>query len=119
MSYATLDYYKNTYLGAADTDANITKWLSRASDDIDITCLYKVPETLTAQETTLLQKACCAQAENYVTNGDGLGDSASLSIGSFSISNKESSSEKATLCAAAMKYIAFTGFQNRSIGRAE
>ena len=120
MSYATLDYYKNTYLGAADTDANITKWLARASDDIDITCLYNVPATLTAEQSTLLQKACCAQAENYVINGDGPGDGASLSIGSFSISNnREGSAENPVLCGKAMRFLAFTGFQNRSIGRAE
>jgi hypothetical protein len=115
--YATLEYYKTTYLGAIDTDSNITKWLSRASDDIDITCLYKIPDTLTEQETIFLQKACCSQAENYVINGDGLADSASLSLGSFSISNSTRSAERLpVVCAGAMKFLAFTGFANRAIG---
>jgi len=120
MSYATLDYYKNTYLGSADTDANITKWLSRASDDIDIACLYQVPATPTAAQTALLQKACCVQAENYVINGDGLAESASLSVGSFSVSNSScgssGSSARPVLVDGAVRFLVFTGFYSRCIG---
>lgn len=115
--YATLDYYKNTYLGAIDTDANITKWLARASEDIDIACLFQVPDSPTSAQTALLQKACCAQAENYVINGDGLADNASLSIGSFSVSNSAGgAASKPILISKAVQHLLFTGFYSRCVG---
>lgn len=121
MSYATLDYYKTTYQGAIDTDANITKYLARASDDIDIACgLSFTYADLDAVYQELVQKATCAQAENYVINGDGLGDIASLSIGSFSVSDtgaKNGSAQRPVLASRAVQFLALTGLMNRSVRR--
>jgi len=121
MSYATLEYYKTTYQGATDTDANITKYLARASDDIDIASgLSFTFADLDTVYQTLVQKATCAQAENYVINGDGLGDIASLSIGSFSVSNNKSqggSVQRPVLASRAVQFLALTGLMNRSVRR--
>lgn len=90
MSYATLTYYKDTYIGESKTDAATQKALNNASEDIDM--VYGGPFTESDYLTTqweYLQKACCAQAEYYVLNGEAYNEPSSggsFSIGKFSMS---------------------------------
>jgi hypothetical protein len=88
MSYADLTYYKNTYLGRSVVDAETTKWLSRASDDVDAMTGGFVLEDLTDTQLELVKKATCAQAEYYVMNGDAYNTGAiqSAGIGKFNYS---------------------------------
>ena len=89
--YATLEYYRTTYLGqAVSDDTKLTQLLTRASDDMDIACMGRINTTvMNTVELDFLMKATCAQAESYAQEGtaDGIG---SVSLGSFSQSGKES-----------------------------
>jgi hypothetical protein len=115
MAYATLTYYKSTYLGATATDAEITKQLDRASDVIDITTGYGiVTADLTEFQTGLLQKACCAQAESFILDGDD-GDLSSASIGKFSYSTTAKKAITTTRCT---QFLEQAGLMNRAIPRA-
>lgn len=87
MSYADLTFYKNTWKGTLSTDAEITKYLDRATDDINIMTNYSIDvSTLNTLQLELLKKSNCAQAENYIVNGESetMGDN--IRIGSFSMS---------------------------------
>lgn len=109
MAYADLSYYKTTYLGASVIDAETTKWLSRASDDIDAMVSIDVDE-LTAGQIDLLKRANCAQAEYYVSNGATYNDGVqSASIGKFSYSGKTSSGMHGLLSSRAMQYLLTAG----------
>ena len=101
--YADLTYYKTDYIGETATDAEITKWLSRASDDIDAMTGGIDTDTLNAFQLELVKKASCAQAEFYIMNGDVLGGSASsISLGSFSMSG---ASETGSFSSRARNYL--------------
>lgn len=106
MAYATTTFYRSTYIGAVCSDDTILgKWLSRASDDIDALVVSEIDTTtLSAAELTALQKACCAQAEYYVRNGDGgRGAFSSVSLGAFSISGAENNG--GVVCERAARYL--------------
>ena len=80
--YADLAYYKTSYIGETATDAEITKWLSRAGDDIDATTGGIDTDTLNSFQLELVKTANCAQAEFYIMNGVVMGGSASyISLG--------------------------------------
>ena len=113
--YATLEYYRTTYIGqpVAD-DTKLTQLLTRASDDMDIACMGRID---TAEMNTValdyLMKATCAQAESYAQ--EGMADaSGSVSLGSFSMSGKESASPGG-VCKRSARYLVFTGLMNRSV----
>jgi hypothetical protein len=109
MAYADLTYYKTTYLGTSVIDAETTKWLSRAADDIDAMGSIDVDE-LTASQLELLKKANCAQAEYYVSNGAIYNEGVqSASIGKFSYSGKSSSGMQGLLSSRAMQYLLTAG----------
>ena len=106
--YADLAYYKSTYIGETATDAEITKWLSRASDDIDAMTGGIDTDTLNSFQLELVKKANCAQAEFYIMNGDVMGGSASsISLGSFSMSG---ASETGSFSSRARNYLNQAGF---------
>jgi len=110
MAYADVTFYRETYIGRNCLDDDtLEKWLSRASDDIDILTGMKIDTaTMYAFELTLLKKATCAQAENYLVNGDGVdGDFESASLGSFSYSGGKIETGK--VCENSFKYLELTG----------
>jgi len=88
MAYADKTFYRTTYYGReCANDATLDKWLTRASDDIDTFCGYGFTfADLETIQQTIIKRAVCAQAENYIVNGDGADDFDSVSLGSFSIS---------------------------------
>ena len=105
--YADLTYYKTTYIGETATDAEITKWLSRASDDIDAMTGGIDTDDLNSFQLELVKKANCAQAEFYIMNGDVMGGSASsISLGSFSMSG---ASETGSFSSRAKNYLILAG----------
>jgi hypothetical protein len=112
MAYADLTYYKTTYVGRSVVDAETTKWLERASDDLDMMTGFQIVEAdLSPWQLTQVKKACCAQAEFYVTNGETYNADAvqSASIGKFSYSGGSSGSSRPTLSPRAMNYLSATG----------
>lgn len=75
MAYADVDYYKNTYGGAAIPDEQLPRYLSQASDDIDAMTFCRVGgaagfAALPAYTQSQVQKAVCAQADYRHDYGD-------------------------------------------------
>ena len=88
MSYADVTYYKDTYKGLdPGDDAEISKFLERATDDINAVCggLFE-EDSVYSQQWTLLKKANCAQADWYLQNGETYNDEKgqSVKVGQFS-----------------------------------
>ena len=112
--YATPTYYRNTYLGqAVADDTKLTQLLTRASDDMDIACMGRVDTTeMNTVALDYLMKATCAQAESYAQEGTA-DASGSVSLGSFSMSGKESAAPGG-VCKRSARYLVFTGLMNRA-----
>ena len=113
MMYATIAYYRSTYLGqAVADDTKLTQLLTRASDDMDLAALGRIDiSELNSVALDWLMKATCAQAESYAQ--EGLSDpSGSVSLGSFSLSGKASAGG---LSSRAARFLAFTGLLNRAV----
>lgn len=116
MSYATLSYYKTTYVGKTAEDATITALLNRASIDIDVATLNRIDITvMEAGELEYLYQANCAQAEYYIQNGT-TEASGSASLGSFSYSGETGQSAPGGLCNRAARLLSMLGLMNRAVG---
>lgn len=118
MAYADATYYKTTYHGrAASDDTTLGVWLSRASDDIDMINFGAVDTTgLSAEELEALKKATCAQAENYVINGEGGEQIDSVSLGAFSIKkSSKADSSGGVICDRAERYLSLAGIGSRGV----
>lgn len=118
MSYADKTFYRSTYTGRAITsDTELEKWLSRASDDLDIfTFGSVVVEDLEPAQLDALQKACCAQAENYVINGDEIDRAKSVSLGAFSMTEDTTEGGgQGVLCERAERYLSLSGLLFRGV----
>lgn len=113
--YATLSYYRTTYLGqAVSDDTTLTRLLTRASDDMDIACMGRIDtDDMNSVALDYLMKATCAQAESYAQEGtaDATG---SVSLGSFSQSGKDGAAPGG-LCKRASRNLMLTGLMNRAI----
>lgn len=116
MSYATLDYYKNTYGGKTASDPTITAYLNRASKDLDIASMNRiVVAEMEVEELVSLYDANCAQAEFYVDNGTSVqGSGESASLGSFSYSGS-STAAPGGLSKRAAQFLMLTGLMSRAI----
>jgi hypothetical protein len=116
MAYADLTYYRSTFYGRpCPDDAELTRLLSKASDDIDLYTNFAFTfSELSLSMQEFIKKSTCAQAENYVINGDGLDSCNSLSLGSFSISGG-TTSQIGSLCDNALKYLSHTGLTYRGL----
>ena len=117
MAYATKTYYRSTYIGRpCAVDATLEAWLARASDDIDLeTGFGFVYADLTVVQQTLVQKATCAQAENYIVNGDGIDIFNSVSIGSFSLSGGDKRESQKGICENANRFLIAAGLGFRGV----
>jgi hypothetical protein len=113
MAYAT--YAQYVALGyASAAQATVEAYLNRASDDMDIASLGKLDSTaLETEETAILVKAACAQAEHYVLNGTSSFEG-NVSLGIFSMSGAKKPS--GMVCDRAMRFLAMIGMTNRSVG---
>lgn len=113
MTYATLTYYRNDYIGqpVAD-DTTLTRLLTRASQDMDTACLGRIDVSeLNSVALDYLARATCAQAESYAQEGTS-DMSGSVSLGSFSMSGN---SAPGGICNRAARNLTFTGLLNRSV----
>jgi len=114
--YASLTYYRNTYVGRiCSDDTELTRLLTRASNAIDLYCAYGFTYAdLTTQFKSLIDSATCAEAENYLVNGDGLDTFSSASLGAFSFSGgkQKSAPELSDNC---LKYLYLTGYAFRGV----
>jgi hypothetical protein len=122
MAYATLTDYRTIYIGrTCSVDATLTKWLDRASDDLDTYVFNGITlADLSVDQAAALVKACCAQAENYLINGDGMDDFESFSIGSFSIKQGAQGQDRSgILCEAAQRHLFRAGLSFRGVFIAE
>ena len=118
MSYADKTFYRSTYIGRAITsDTELEKWLSRASDDINIFTFGSiVVDDIEPAQLDALQKACCAQAENYVINGDEIDRAKSVSLGAFSMSEDTTEGGgQGVLCERAERYLSLSGLLFRGV----
>lgn len=113
--YATLEYYRTTYIGqAVSDDTKLTQLLTRASDDMDIACMGRVDTTeMNTVALDYLMKATCAQAESYAQEGTA-DASGSVSLGSFSMSGKESAAPGG-VCKRSARYLVLTGLMDRAV----
>lgn len=89
MSYATYEFYTETYYGDVLDEENFDKYASRASDYIDRLTMNKAKSYDDADG--LLAKACCVAAEQLsaihaARLSAGSGELASESVGSHSVS---------------------------------
>lgn len=116
MSYAKLDYYKNTYAGKTAADATLTAYLNRAARDLDLASMNRIViADMEAEELAALYDANCAQAEFYVENGTGAASSGgSASLGSFSYSG-DSSQFAGGVSKRAFQFLMLAGLTNRAI----
>lgn len=113
--YADLDYYRDTYIGeTVSDDTTLTKYLTRATQDIDTASLGRIDtDDMGDEQLELLKNATCAQAEFYAQNGTAdLGGS--VSLGSFSCSDVGSMSFGG-MCSRAVRFLALSGLLNRSV----
>jgi hypothetical protein len=118
MAYATKTFYRETYQGRiCSTDATLDKWLDRASDDLDTYVFNGIDVlSLSLAKQDALSKACCAQAENYLINGDGMDDFSSLTLGSFKIDKgAEGQDRSGILCEAAQGHLFRAGLSFRGV----
>lgn len=106
MPYIDADYYNNVYMGepAANVD-DLNKYMTRASDFIDMLTGYRIPcegfDNLSAFVQDLIKKATAAQVEYYVLKGGTAdldagtsGDYNSVTVGSFSYSRGSGSNNR-------------------------
>lgn len=121
MSYATFDFYANTFHGDSLTVDVFDKYAARASDYIDYITMGKAAGYTDANNQ--LAKCCCALAEKYGAFDADVSVAAdtvaSETVGSHSISYRSSADIKAGLDSAllgiAQMYLLSTGLLYRGV----
>lgn len=65
MAYTDYSFYSESFCGDVFTDQNASKWLSRASDELDALTLHRLEKhfPVSKQHVTAVKKAVCAVAE--------------------------------------------------------
>ncbi len=65
MAYADYKFYTSEYAGDVLTEQNANKWLTRASDEVDIITFHRLEEGFPTVEShaVRVRKAVCAVAE--------------------------------------------------------
>lgn len=65
MAYADYEFYTSTYCGDVLTEENATKWLTRASDEVDCLTFDRLATAFPTEErhAEKVKKAVCAIAE--------------------------------------------------------
>lgn len=101
MSYIDLDYYKTTFVGNdPGDDTELTRYISRASDMIDLYTDFKAQDfdNLETYQQTAIKQATAYQTEYLVENGDvwtESGSATSEKVGSWSVNKAAGTSGKA------------------------
>ncbi|MET3504945.1 hypothetical protein [Halalkalibacter oceani] len=125
MPYITVDYYKNDYEGVPVEDADLPRFIKRASEVVDQVTNYAINdfERLAPFVQLQVKKATAAQVEFFQLNGGTsisiTGDDVTgVSIGKFSYGGGVRSSGEAdqTIAANLIDYLAPTGLLYSGIG---
>jgi len=117
MPYADNTFYRDTYAGAAvSDDTELTRLLTKASNDIDLICNYNFTfSELDATDQKFVKMATCAQAESYAVHGEDDQDFQNISLGAFSISGGGKKNQNSYVCDNALKYLYMTSFYQGAI----
>jgi hypothetical protein len=121
MPYADVEFYQDVYLGSpAPSDAVLSRYLQRASDDIEAVCMDGI-DTSELNDTALLwlKKATCARTEQYIFAGtDDPNDARDGSLGSFSVSGNDMSESAGglPLNTRCKMFLVHTGLMSRCVG---
>lgn len=115
MFYADADYYKNDWNGDTIPDAELSKYLKRASAKVDIVTYNRTAnfENLSEYEQNKVRQATCAEADALYTYGENDTNISSYSIGDVSVSMGNSSDVLTS--AIAMQYLNLTNLTSRII----
>lgn len=118
MSYANVEFYKNTYCGNSIPDDCIQKELDKASDAVDIVTRMRIKRlgginALSEFNQRQIQMAVCCQAD-YLYSKSSLSDVSSYSIGDVSVSVDAASSSK-TYDSQCLFYLNSTGLTYRGL----
>lgn len=112
MSYADYIFY-STVWGGESSEEEIEKYLSRASDDIDMITDNQIElNELTAKQIEYLKKANCVQADTYISHGYNEDVYDSVSVGKVSLSGLKKLS---IMNNKAMQYLISAGLLVRSV----
>jgi hypothetical protein len=115
MAYADLTFYKTVFLGTAGADADVTRLLARASNNIDQYLMKEVDMSLLGTfQLKSLKLANCNEAEIFLVNGEVYNEFDSISIGTFSMSGK-SENIKSSLNSRTKQFLFNAGLLNRSL----
>lgn len=116
MSYATVEFYKNTYNGNSIPDSQLVSMLEKASNDVDRVTHMKIRKLggfsqLSEFEQLNVQLAVCSQADYRHTKSsmDGV---ASYNIGDVSVTLDKSTEEYDKGC---MAYLNATRLMYRGL----
>ncbi|QKS71664.1 hypothetical protein FLK61_33825 [Paenalkalicoccus suaedae] len=97
MPYIDADYYNDEFMGTPVDEADLPRFIRRASDTIDMVTRYKIKDfdTLTDLQKSLVKKAVASQVE-YIEIAGGveelLGDNLqSVTVGKFSAGKGQAS----------------------------
>ena len=113
MSYANFTYYSTIWKGES-AESDISKYLERASDDIDMITDNQIDiSELTTKQLDYLKKANCIQADYYVSRGYDEDVYNSLSIGKVSLSGPMK--KVSELNEKAKQYLNSAGLLDRSV----
>lgn len=115
MMYASADYYKNDWCGDTIPDAELSKYLTRASAKIDVATYNRTAdfENLSDYEKNKVRQAVCAEADALYTYGENDVNIASYSIGDVSVSMGDS--PDVLTSAIAIQYLNLTNLTSRII----
>lgn len=127
MSYITMEYYAEEFLGEPVDDADFPSLCMRAEEIVEEMTMYRLtPITflaMTADTQERVKKAVCAQIEYLDANGGSDLDNGaglqSASLGKFSYTRAagaSGSAEQSTYAPRAYRYLAPTGLLYRGGG---
>jgi hypothetical protein len=119
IGFIDLDYYRDIYHGEDGTDAELTKLIIRASDDINAKTGFEIVDITDYAVIirNLVYKATAAQTEWYILNGETYNDDNlnDVEIGKFSYTGKIKGSSKNNLCKRADMFLSQTGLTFRGV----
>lgn len=115
MMYASADYYKNDWCGDTIPDAELDKYLTRASAKVDVATYNRTAdfENLSNYEQNKVRQAVCAEADALYTYGENDVNVASYSIGDVSVSMGDN--KNSLISSIAIEYLNLTNLTCRII----
>lgn len=112
MAYANYNFYAEKFIGKTIKEADFERLALRASQFLDY---YTMNRAKDYTKDDAVKNACCAVAEAYqiAEQAESKSGIASESVGSYSVSYRDSKNAMEMLARAARQYLAFTGLLSR------